>query len=299
METWVLLVIVLIVSIYFLRPRRAPPTIQSIFVYPVKSCAGIRLPKAKIVSTGLAYDRMWAFVDNEGHQVTAREDPRLWRVQPALDLAGKEAPREMTLSYEGQSIVIDITKPLTKKLTMTKFKTTAEVVETGDETAAWIRKVLGKDYRLCRVVEPQPSEISPDVLINIPDYGQILFISNASLSALIRSTPEPKSSQLTMSCFRPNIVLENCAAWEEDGWQAIRIGDLSFTAAGPCPRCVMTTIDPRTLAFDEKTEPLPTLRKIHGKDVKGFFGQWFTRSQDGTLQAGAAIHILRTKTFPN
>lgn len=299
MEAWVLLVIVLIVSLYFLRPRRSPPTIQSIFVYPVKSCAGIRLPQVNVVSTGFAYDRMWVFVDREGRQVSARDDPSLWRVQPALDLAGKEAPREMTLTYEGKSVVIDITKPLKQAFTMTKVTTTAEVAETGEEIATWIREVLGKDYRLCRVVEPQPSEISPDVRINIPDYGQIYFTSNASLSALIRSTPEPKRSQLTMYCFRPNIVLEGCAAWEEDSWQAIRIGDMDFTAAGPCPRCRMTTIDPKTLAFDEKTEPLPTLRKIHGKDIKGYFGQYFNRSQDGILRVGAPINILRTKTFPN
>ena len=299
METWVLLVIILIVSIYFLRPRRPLPSIQSIFVYPVKSCAGIRLSQAKIVSTGLAYDRMWVFVDNEGHQVTAREDPRLWRVQPSLDLAGKAEPREMTLTYEGKSLTIDLTKPLGKAFTMTKFTTTAEVAETGTEASVWVREALGKDYRLCRVTKPQPSVASPDVLITLPDQEQVLFISNASLSALIRSAPEPKKAQLEMSCFRPNVVLEGCAAWAEDSWRTIRIGDLTFTDAGPCPRCIMTTIDPKTLAFDEKTEPLPTLRKIHGKGIKGFFGQWFSRSQDGTIHVGAPIQVLSTKTFPN
>lgn len=299
METWVLLALVLLVSLYFLRPRSPPPIIQSIFVYPVKSCAGIPLPQANIVSTGLAYDRMWVFVDREGRQVSARDDPRLWRIQPTLDLAGKEEPREMRLTYEGKSVVIDITKPLKQVFTMTKVRTTAEVGEIGEDASTWAREVLGSDYRLCRVVEPQPSEISPDVRINIPDYGQIYITSNASLSALIPSTPEPKRSQLTMYIFRPNIVLEGCTAWEEDSWQAIRIGDMDFTAAGPCPRCRMTTIDPTTLEYDEKTEPLPTLRKIHGKGIMGYFGQYFNRCQEGFIRVGAPVHVLRTKTFPN
>jgi hypothetical protein len=206
----------------------------------------------------------------------------------------------MRISYEGKSMKLDLLKPLKSTLTMRMDDITVEVGDTGEETAAWVREVLGKDYRLCRMIKPSDSQELPGTMVTFPDMrSHMLFASNASLSVLIRTTPEPKSSQLTMSCFRPNIVLEDCAAWAEDSWEAIRVGDMNFIAAGPCDRCRMTTIDPRTLAFDEKTEPLPTLRKIHGKDVKGFFGQYFNRTTDGVINVGDQIQVVRTKRFPN
>ena len=299
METWLLLALILLITIYFLRPRPVPASIQSIIIYPVRSCAGIRLPQANIVSTGLAFDRIWTFVDSDGLQVTAKADPRLWRVQPTLDLSAAEV-REMVLTYEGKRLKVDLGKPVEGTLTMRMAEGTVEVGDAGAEAAAWAREALGKDYRLCKMLKPGFSQEAPDTLVTFPDMrAHMLFASNESLYTLIRSVPEPKKTQLAMSCFRPNIVLEGCAAWAEDSWHTMRIGDLTFTAAGPCDRCRMTTIDPRTLAFDEKTEPLPTLRKIHGKDVKAFFGQFFNRNKDGVISVGDQVQILSTKSFPN
>ena len=299
MYTWVVLLLLLLIPLYLLRPRRSNPAISELIVYPIKSCAGISLSKAEIVSTGLAYDRKWVFIDPSNHQVTAREDPRLWRIQPHLDLSGPKEPLTMTVTYEDRTFSIDLTKPMGRTITMQKSQTTAEVVEMSPETSIWIQETLGKDYRLCMVVNPQPSEISPDVPITVPDYGPILIASTASLREVQRELPEPKKSQIDMSCFRPNIVVEGCGTWEEDSWERVRIGGMEFRAAGPCDRCLMTTIDPKTLAFDAKTEPLPTLRRIHGKDIKGFFGQWFLRTQDGVLRLSDPIHVLQSKRFPN
>ncbi|WP_206684837.1 MOSC N-terminal beta barrel domain-containing protein, partial [Escherichia coli] len=40
-------------------PRSASvmPAITELFVYPIKSCAGIALTRAQLLETGLAYDR--------------------------------------------------------------------------------------------------------------------------------------------------------------------------------------------------------------------------------------------------
>lgn len=51
-----------------------------------------------------------------------------------------------------------------------------------------------------------------------------------------------------MTRFRPNLVVGGAPAWAEDDWvgRPLRIGDLSFRAAGPCNRCVVTTTDQET-----------------------------------------------------
>ena len=56
--------------------------IARLFVHPVKSCAGIELPEALLVETGLDLDRAWMVVDAAGRFVTQRELPRLALVRP-------------------------------------------------------------------------------------------------------------------------------------------------------------------------------------------------------------------------
>lgn len=40
--------------------------IHSLYVYPVKSCAGVALDEALLVETGLELDRAWMVVDETG-----------------------------------------------------------------------------------------------------------------------------------------------------------------------------------------------------------------------------------------
>ncbi|MET1114786.1 MAG: MOSC N-terminal beta barrel domain-containing protein, partial [Comamonas sp.] len=40
--------------------------IERLFVYPIKSCAGVELREAVLTETGLDLDRAWMVVDEEG-----------------------------------------------------------------------------------------------------------------------------------------------------------------------------------------------------------------------------------------
>ena len=52
-------------------------TLESIHVYPVKSCAGSAPREAVLTETGLDLDRQWLVVDPAGVFVTQRELPRM------------------------------------------------------------------------------------------------------------------------------------------------------------------------------------------------------------------------------
>lgn len=63
-------------------------TIARLFIYPVKSCAGIEVQEAVLTETGLDLDRAWMVVDAQGHFLTQRTLPRM-----ALDRRALPTPR--------------------------------------------------------------------------------------------------------------------------------------------------------------------------------------------------------------
>lgn len=66
-------------------PRRA--VLSEIWVYPVKSCRGMRVRRWPLGPTGLLYDRDWAIVDaGSGAVLAQRKFPVLATIQPEVDL---------------------------------------------------------------------------------------------------------------------------------------------------------------------------------------------------------------------
>jgi len=58
--------------------------IAQLWVYPVKSCAGVQVPAVRLDATGLAQDREWMVVDPQGVFLTQRSHPRMVLIQPEL-----------------------------------------------------------------------------------------------------------------------------------------------------------------------------------------------------------------------
>ena len=56
-----------------------------LFIYPVKSCRGIAVERARVVERGLEHDRRWMIVDSVGRFLTQRELPALQLIATALD----------------------------------------------------------------------------------------------------------------------------------------------------------------------------------------------------------------------
>ena len=98
-----------------------------------------------------------------------------------------------------------------------------------------------------------------------------------------------------MDRFRPNIVLDGVEApFVEDTWSTVRIGNIEFRFAEHCDRCVLTTIDPRTLA--QGHEPLRTLARHRKRDGKTYFGVRLVPLTTGPLRVGDPAPYPRRKT---
>ena len=51
----------------------AQATVSQLWVYPVKSCAGVMVQEATLTDTGLLHDRCWMVVDAHGEMVSQRD----------------------------------------------------------------------------------------------------------------------------------------------------------------------------------------------------------------------------------
>ncbi|HJK92730.1 MAG TPA: MOSC N-terminal beta barrel domain-containing protein, partial [Polyangiaceae bacterium LLY-WYZ-15_(1-7)] len=66
-----------------------PLRLAELWVYPVKSCRGVRLPAAMATARGLEGDRRWMLVDPAGRFVSQRTEPALALVGVALEGKGE------------------------------------------------------------------------------------------------------------------------------------------------------------------------------------------------------------------
>ena len=67
------------------QARRMSAVIGGLFVYPVKSAAGIPCDSALLDACGLQHDREWMIVDAEGRGITQRDENRLALLRIVLD----------------------------------------------------------------------------------------------------------------------------------------------------------------------------------------------------------------------
>jgi uncharacterized protein YcbX len=240
--------------------------------YPVKSCRGEQLAEATVEPWGLAGDRRWMIVDDEGTVVTAREYPALVLVTPRL------ADGKMTLASPGGP---DVTVPVPSggELVPVSVWQSNLLASLADEAAArMLSGIVGKPVRLVYLDDPTRRATNPDFSqpgdrVSFADGYPLLRASEASLGAVndwIAEGPRAAEGPLPMRRFRPNVVISGAPAWAEDGWHRVRIGPVSFRVAKGCDRCVLTTVNPDTAAKGH--EPLFTLAKHRRWDQKIWFG---------------------------
>ncbi len=215
------------------------PKISDLFVYPVKSCAGVRMNEVAVVPTGFEFDRNWMVVDADGAFVTQREHPTLALVTPHIENGGVtlSAPdmESLRLSANGGG----------EPVTITLFGEKHGAVSTNAAADAWFSKYLGAPFRLVKCdprtlrqggVQYPERDAAPTSFVD--NYG-ILVISQASHAALNQKLPQA----VPMNRFRPNIVVTGIEEHDEDYFTHARCGEVALRFVNPCFRCSLTSID--------------------------------------------------------
>ncbi len=221
--------------------------IAQLFIYPIKSCAGIELKEAVLTDTGLDLDRAWMVVDEQGVFLSQRELPRMALIQPLLktyDMIVK-APGMLALHVS----IDEVEKPVT----VTVWEDTVKAFDMGDLAAQWFSDFLGKTVRLVRF-DPEQTRLSSMKWTNgieakngFDDGFAVLVTSVASLKALNDKLVADGEKAVTMQRFRPNVVLTGVDAHDEDRLDTLNIetqeGVAQLKHVKPCVRCTIPDVD--------------------------------------------------------
>lgn len=235
--------------------------VASLYVHPVKSCAGIPVPEALLIETGFEFDRAWMLVDESGVFVTQRELPKLALVRPQLRHA------DMVLRAPGMlalHIALDAVEAPTR---VRVWKDEVAAYDMGDLTAQWFSDFTGRKLRLVRF-DPEQKRLSSrqwtgDIEAEnaFSDGYPVLVTSVAALDGLNERLAAKGVPAAVMSRFRPNLVLDGLDAHGEDFLDEIRFdtdeGPIRLKLVKPCARCTIPSVDPDT--GEQGFEPGDTL----------------------------------------
>ena len=247
-------------------------TIERLFVYPVKSCAGIEVQQALLTEAGLDLDRAWMVVDAEGMFLTQRTLPRMALIRPKL---GSD---EMVLRAPGMLALHVAIDAVEGPATVTVWRDTVPAWDMGAVAAQWFTDFLGQPCRLVRF-DPDHRRLScmewtgsVEAPNQFSDGFPVLVASAASLTELNGRLAARGHADVGMERFRPNVVIAGVEAHDEDRVDMLRIegasGEIRLQTVKPCARCPIPDIDPATAESDPAVgDTLRTYR--HDKRLGG------------------------------
>ncbi len=261
--------------------------ISGLHIYPIKSCCGVTLNSADVKLRGLAYDRRMMIVGSDGVFLSQRTHPKMAQIIPILN------GDKYSFLIDGQTVEISWS---TDRLLSTVWRSQVDARIASEGVNAVISAFLGEPVQLIKMDGDSHRTSNPDwadTPVSFADGYPVLITTTASLDALNQNL----SMSVPMARFRPNIVIENELAWDEDRWKQVQIGDIIFDIVKPCTRCVMTTLNPET--GDSEGDALMRLmtRKRRSGDprVKGVLFGWNAVSRNiGQISVGDPITVLKT-----
>lgn len=259
--------------------------LASLFIYPVKSLAGVRVERARVEDRGLRHDRRFMIVDGDGRFVTQREHAAMATITAQLRDAELvlDAPRASTLT-----VPLEVEGPVREVVV---WRDRCDAIDAGDEAAAWIGEQLGIRARLVRMPvttrrRADPSFARPGDLVSFADGFPFLLATEASLDALNARLATP----VDIRRFRPNLVVSGSAPFEEDRWLELAIGGVRFFVRKPCARCTIVDVDPDRGTREK--EPLATLATFRARGHAVLFGQNLVHDGEGELAIGDRVEVL-------
>lgn len=201
--------------------------VSALNVAPVKGLGLTPREWIRIDRDGVPEDRRVLLLHGDGSVVTLRRSPALGSVVPDLDLeAGRIAVHLPDGTVAGSSLS-DVTEPVESVLF---GKRRAGRLLPGDVADA-LSHVAGEPLRVV---------LADDVGFGW-DEGPVSLISRASAEAV--GTPDGDLRR-----YRMLIGLDDCAAFDEDGWAGslIEVGDAVLRVSHPMRRCLVIEQHPGT-----------------------------------------------------
>ncbi|XP_065091328.1 mitochondrial amidoxime reducing component 2-like [Ochlerotatus camptorhynchus] len=289
---------------YYIKKRinNTPPKqwrrvgeINEIYVYPIKSCAPIRMSRVSCVDLGpkrnLLRDRIFMVVNADGKLVMARQKPKMVLIQPQFD----DGYQKMTLSAPGMDGITILVGELFKQESVKAvvWGETVPTVDCGDEVAKWLSTYLldkADGYRLrFYPLDKTSRKKSDEDTGSLHDETSYMLFNTATVEDLNTRLDQ----KVTALQFRPNFVVKGPSAYAEDDWRWVKIGSTVFKYVNPCLRCVFTNIDPEKGTSSADGQPLKTLksyRRIPELGESPAFGIYLGVRLPGEVSLGDPVY---------
>ena len=249
-------------------------TIARLFVYPVKSCAGVELPEALLTETGLEFDRAWMVVDENDEFVTQRQLPRMALVRPQMKHT------EVVLRAPGMLALHLAFDRVEQPRRVRVWKDEVDAYDMGDIAAQWFSDFLsepGRPRRLRLVrFDPEVRRLSSlkwtggiEALNQFADGYPLLVASEGSIAELNERLAQAGHGAVGIERFRPNIVLAGIESHDEDRVEMLHVatgeGEARLQPVKPCTRCPIPDIDPATA---ESSPEVNDMLRTYRSDVR-------------------------------
>lgn len=261
------------------------PKIDQLFVYPIKSCAGISVSHFNFDHRGPLLDRRWMLVDAAtGVFLSQREIPKMALIKTYIKgecvWAGVLGD-EQALALPVDGVIVDVSV----------WSDHVQGLDCGDEAARWFSTILEHDCRLIfqggceRLADTEYAEAGTDV--SYADGFPLLVVSRASIQFLNAEC----DAEIGAENFRPNVVIANTDVFAEMNWQSLVTDSISMNVVKPCERCVIPALNPKTGVREKSI--LPVLIKHCRRDKKIYFGQNLTFKSliDRTLNSSLQLRL--------
>mmetsp|Transcript_11847 Transcript_11847/g.25654 ORF Transcript_11847/g.25654 Transcript_11847/m.25654 type:complete len:1072 (-) Transcript_11847:84-3299(-) len=298
-------------------------TVAEIFVFPVKSCAAMKVERWPLDSRGgrFRYDREFALVDSTGNAMRLHSFPQMCMILPSIDLERRilklRAPGcddlEISLDdNESRSSVETGSGEGRRHIRVCGSKACAKVWG-GTVASDWFSSFLGVQCWLVRhngTNSPKhhgrelEEASSTSSSASAPPIGQqrtkafandaaILLVSQDSINILNKVLSSQGSKHVTSRHFRPNLVVkrENYQYGDvrdnpEDSWSRIKVEGtaVEFKSEGHCARCQMVDVDPTSGMKGKTLRALAEYRRRGGQIVFGVFLSVSERGKDGDIE---------------
>lgn len=265
--------------------------VSELVYYPVKGCAGISVPSARLTGTGIEHDRSFMLVGPDGAFRSQRTTPKMAVLRPRV------TDGWLTVTEPGGDVVeLDIRTDGDRREVSLFGKWFGVGVDQGDLAAKWFSDVLDAPCRLVRV----PPEHDRDGWgehpgkVGFADAHAVLLTSESSLAELNRRIEERGATGVPMNRFRPNIVV---SGWPEphteDRFRLLSAGSVRLGYAVRAVRCAVPTVAQDT-GVRSGPEPTRTLADYRREPELGggvSFGAKAAVLQPGEITLGDDVTV--------
>lgn len=229
----------------------ADATLDSLFIYPVKSCAGLHVAEQRILPTGLENDRHWMIVDPDGEFLTQRSHPGMALLGTEVDAAGT-----LTLHAAGHEPLHVAPTEAQHPIRVRVWRDHLDALDAGEAAAAWVTEALRTPARLAAFSPAVRRPSSAQWTQGLPAWAEfadgfaLLVTTDSAMDELNRRLVDRGEAPVDMRRFRPNLVLTGLPAHEEDYIDTLTIesvdGPVEIKLVKPCSRCPIPNVDPDT-----------------------------------------------------